>query len=67
MEQQGWDQKSPGGGTHILRQTGMCRSNESLFYKKSSNMGHVFSKKILKHGSNFQTEPKFWGFPMGKT
>ena len=32
----GPDVNSPGrGGTHILRQGGMCRSNGSLFYKKS--------------------------------
>ena len=30
------------GGTHIFRRTGMCRSNGSLFYKKSLNMGPVF-------------------------
>ena len=49
-----------GGGTHIFDRTGMCRSNGSLFYKKS--MGPVFYQKILKHGSTFLTEPKFWGF-----
>ena len=32
-------------GAHLLRQTGMCRSNESLFYKKSLNTGPVFYKK----------------------
>ena len=47
---------------HVLRQTGMCRSNGSLLYKKSLNMGPVFYKKLLKHGSNFLTEPKFSGF-----
>ena len=40
-----------GGGTHLLRQTRMCRSNGSLFYQKSLNMGPVFlpppQKKIL--------------------
>ena len=30
------------GGNHILGRTGMCRSNGSLFYKKSLNMGPVF-------------------------
>ena len=54
--------KTPGKGSHILRQTGMCRSNGSLFYKKSLNMGPVFYKKNLKHGSNFLTEPNFSGF-----
>ena len=56
-----------GGGTHIFGQTGMCRSNGSLFYKKSLNMGPVFYKKILKHGSTFLTEPKFSGFRVAKT
>ena len=49
------------GGTHIFGRMGMCRSNGSLFYKKSLNMGPVFYKKILKHGSTFLTEPKFSG------
>ena len=43
------------GGTHILRQTGICFSNGSLFYKKSLK-GHwtsvtsfpTFSKKKLR-------------------
>ena len=34
-----------GGGTHILRQTGMSHSIGSLFYKKSLNMCPVFHKK----------------------
>ena len=55
------------GGTHIFGQTEMCRSNGSLFYKKSLNMGPVFYQKILKHGSTFLTEPKFSGFRMVKT
>ena len=55
------------GGTHIFGRTGMCRSNGSLFYKKSLNMGPVFYQKILKHGSTFLTEPKFSGFHMAKT
>ena len=33
-----------GGGTHIFGRTGMCRSNGSLFYKKSLNMGPFFSE-----------------------
>ena len=33
------------GGTHIFGRTGMCRSNGSLFYKKSLNMGSVFYQK----------------------
>ena len=36
------------GGTHILRQMGMCRSNGSFFYKKSLNMGPIFTKKKKK-------------------
>ena len=55
------------GGTHIFGRTGMCRSNGSLFYKKSLNMGPVFYQKILKHGSTFLTKPKFSGFRMAKT
>ena len=55
------------GGTNIFGRTGMCRSNGSLFYKKSWNMGPVFYQKILKHRSTFLTEPKFFGFRMVKT
>ena len=47
-----------------------CRSNGSLFYKKSLKMGPVFYPKILKHGSSFLTEPQitdFRGFRMAKT
>ena len=57
---QGW------GGTQIFGRTEMCRSNGSLFYKKSLNMGPVFYQKILKHGSTFLTEPKFFGFSLGE-
>ena len=57
---------TPGGGTHIFDRTGMCRSNGSLFYKKSLNMGPVFYQKILKHGSTFLTEPKFSGIRVAK-
>ena len=56
-----------GGVTHIFGRTGMCRSNGSLFYKKSLNMGPVFYQKFLKHGSTFLTEPKFLGFRKAKT
>ena len=55
------------GGTQIFGRTGMCRSNGSLFHKKSLNMGPVFYQKILKHGSTFLTEPKFLGFRLAKT
>ena len=43
-----WRLKSghfPRGGTHIFGRTGMCRSNGSLFYKKSLNTGPVFYQK----------------------
>ena len=56
----------PGRGTHIFGRTGMCRSNGSLFYKKSLNMGPVFYQKILKHGSTFLTEPKLKSRNFGK-
>ena len=52
------------GGTHILRYTGMCRSNRSLFHKKSLNMRPIFYKNILKHGSVFQTFQNIWVFAM---
>ena len=55
------------GGTHIFAGMGMCRSNGSLFYKKSLNIVPVFYQKILKHGSTFLTEPKFSGFCVAKT
>ena len=61
------NQETGGGGTQIFGRTGMCRSNGSLFYKKSLNMGPVFYPKILKHGSTFLTEPKFVGFRLAKT
>ena len=54
--------QKPQGGTHIFGRTGMCRSNGSLFYKKSLNMGPVFYPKILKHGSTFLTEPQIMWF-----
>ena len=50
------------GGTHIFGRTGMYRSNGSLFYKKSLNMGPVFYPKILKNGSTFLTEPQIKWF-----
>ena len=37
-----------------------------FFYKKSLNMGPIFYPQILKHGSNFLTEPKFSGFAWRK-
>ena len=59
--------RAGGGGTNIFGRTGICRSNGSLFYKNSLNMGPIFYQKILKHGSTFLTEPKFLGFRMAKT
>ena len=41
------------GGTHMLRQTGMCRPNGLLFHQKSSDMGPTLVNKILKGGSHF--------------
>ena len=49
-----------GGGTHIFGQTGMCRPNGSLFYKKSLNMGPVFYKKSLNMGQLIWLSP-IWG------
>ena len=45
------------GGTHILRHARMCRSNRSLFHKKSLHMGPIFYKISLNMGSFFQN---FW-------
>ena len=56
-----------GGGTYILQQTGLCRSNGSLFLQESLIMGPVFYKELLKHGSNFLTESTLSGFYMAKT
>ena len=44
----------PEGGTHILRHAMMCRSNGSLFHKKSLKMGLIFYKNIPKYGSVFK-------------
>ena len=36
----------PGGGVlDIFDRTGMCRSNGSLFYKNSLNIGSIFYQK----------------------
>ena len=49
-----------GGSTHIFGWTGLCCSNGSLFYKKSLNMGPVFStKKSLNMGQRFWLSPNF--------
>ena len=55
------------GGTHIFGWMELCRSNGSLFCKKSLNMGPVFYQKILKHGSTFLTRPQIFGFLHGET
>ena len=35
-----------GGGTHMLRHTGMCHPNGLLFHQKSLDMGPHFGQKI---------------------
>ena len=51
------------GATLILRRTGMCLCNGSLFHKKSLNIGPIFYKKKQqqqkqpKYGSVI---PKYW-------
>ena len=39
--------------THILRHTGICLSNGSLFHKKFQNSGSIFYRNIPKHGFIF--------------
>ena len=51
---------TPGGGTHMLRHTGMCRPNGLLFQQKSLDMGPILVKKILKRGSHFAKIAKKW-------
>ena len=55
----------PGGGTHIFGRTGMYRSNGSLFYKKSLNMGPVFYPK--KMSQLFWLSPNFRVFTCRKS
>ena len=43
-----------GGGTRGVRHTGVCRSNRSLFWEKSLNIGYGFELENLKH------TPHFW-------
>ena len=38
-----------GGGTRGVRHTGVCRSNRSLFWEKSLNIGYGFELENLKH------------------
>ena len=54
------------GGTHLLRQTRMCRSNGSLFYQKSFNMGPVFlpkkksfTKKLFAFPEGFSDQTRY--------
>ena len=42
-----------GGGTRGVRHTGVCRSNRSLFWEKSLNIGYGFELEILKHAPYF--------------
>ena len=51
-----------GGGTHMLRHTGMCRPNGLLFHQKSLDMSPILvKKKSLEEGpvsQNLQTNCK---------
>ena len=48
-------------GTHVLRHTGMCRSNGLLFHKKSLGVSPIFYKNITKHWPVFPKFPrKHW-------
>ena len=42
-----------GGGTRGVRHTGVCRSNRSLFWEKSLNIGYGFELENLKHTPHF--------------
>ena len=48
----------PGGGTHMLRHTGMCRPNGLLFQQKSLDMGPILVKKSLEEGPILQKSRK---------
>ena len=57
-----------GGGTYMLRHTGMCRPNGLIFHQKSLDMGPILVKKIPRGGSHFTKFAKkngkisrFWG------
>ena len=60
-----------GGGTHMLRHTGMCCPNGLLFHQKSLDMGPILQqkKKIPRRWSHFSKIAKkkicqisrFWG------
>ena len=41
------------GGTRGVRHTGVCRSNRSLFWEKSLNIGYGFELENLKHTPHF--------------
>ena len=45
---------TPGGHTHMLKHTGMCRKNGTIFCKKSLSMG---PEKIPNYGSDFRNFP----------
>ena len=42
-----------GGETRGVRHTGVCRSNRSLFWEKSLNIGYGFELENLKHTPHF--------------
>ena len=56
------------GGPHMLRHTGMCRTNGLLFHQKSLDMGPILVKKSLEEGPILQKLQKnckiscFWGW-----
>ena len=59
-----WSAICGGGGTHMLRHTGMCRPNGLLFHQKSLDMGPTLVKKILRGGSHFKKiAKKLWNQP----
>ena len=50
-----------GGGTHMLRHTGMCRPNGSLFHQESLDMlGPILVKKSSDEGPISQKLRKIW-------
>ena len=46
----------------MLRHTGMCCPNGSLFHQKSLDMGPILVMKILREGSHFTKIVKSVGF-----
>ena len=53
-----------GVGYSHIKTLMICRSNESLFHKKSLNMGPIFYKNIVKH--EWSIFPKCSGVWLGK-